>query len=66
MTMIARLASSGDITILLVEQQIECATDFADRVVVMERGREAWLGPSADLHADRAVVGRLLLDVGIH
>jgi branched-chain amino acid transport system ATP-binding protein len=65
MSMITRLASSGDVTVVLVEQQIERALDFADRVLVLERGREVWSGAPAALRADRALIERLL-GVGIH
>lgn len=65
MSMITRLAGSGDVTVVLVEQQIERALDFADRVLVLERGREAWSGAPDALRADRALIERLL-GVGIH
>ena len=65
MTMISSLAASGEVTVLLVEQQIERALDFADRVLVLERGRQAWQGSSRDLRSDRVLVDRLL-GVGIH
>jgi branched-chain amino acid transport system ATP-binding protein len=65
MSMITRLASSGDVTVVLVEQQIERALDFADRVLVLERGREVWSGAPDALRADRALIERLL-GVGIH
>jgi branched-chain amino acid transport system ATP-binding protein len=65
MSMISRLAASGEMTVVLVEQQIERALDFADRVLILERGRQAWQGASAELRSDRALVDRLL-GVGIH
>ncbi len=65
MSMITRLASSGDVTVVLVEQQIERALDFADRVLILERGREVWSGAPDALRADRALIERLL-GVGIH
>jgi branched-chain amino acid transport system ATP-binding protein len=65
MEMISRLGSSGDVTVVLVEQQIERALDFADRVLILERGRQAWLGPSVELRSNRDLVDRLL-GVGIH
>lgn len=65
MAMIAKLAASGDMTVLLVEQQIERALDFADSVIVIERGRAAWTGAASDMKEDRALVERLL-GVGIH
>jgi branched-chain amino acid transport system ATP-binding protein len=65
MSMITRLAGSGDVTVVLVEQQIERALDFADRVLILERGREAWSGTPDALRSDRALIERLL-GVGIH
>lgn len=65
MDAISKLATSGDMTIVLVEQQIERALDFADRVMVVERGRISWEGSSGELKSDRALVNRLL-GVGIH
>jgi branched-chain amino acid transport system ATP-binding protein len=65
MSMIARLAASGDVTVILVEQQIERALDFASRVLILERGREAWLGPSSQLRSNGTVI-ESLLGVGIH
>jgi branched-chain amino acid transport system ATP-binding protein len=65
MTKITRLAASGEMTVVLVEQQIERALDFASRVLILERGREAWLGPSDELRSNRILVDRLL-GVGIH
>ncbi|MGB3488304.1 MAG: ABC transporter ATP-binding protein [Xanthobacteraceae bacterium] len=65
MSMITRLAGSGDVTVVLVEQQIERALDFADRVLILERGREVWSGAPDVLRADRALIERLL-GVGIH
>jgi len=65
METISRLATSGDMTIILVEQQIERALNFADRVMVVERGRAVWEGVSDELKSDRSLVNRLL-GVGIH
>ncbi|HWW47128.1 MAG TPA: ABC transporter ATP-binding protein [Xanthobacteraceae bacterium] len=65
MEMITKLGATGEVTVLLVEQQIERALDFAERVIIMERGREQWSGEPAELQADRALVERLL-GVGIH
>lgn len=65
METISKLATSGDMTIILVEQQIERALNFADRVMVIERGRTSWEGSSKELRLDRALVNRLL-GVGIH
>jgi ABC-type branched-subunit amino acid transport system ATPase component len=34
-------------TIILVEQQIERALDFADEVLILERRRNAWCGTAS-------------------
>jgi branched-chain amino acid transport system ATP-binding protein len=65
MAMISQLAASGEVTIVLVEQQIDRALDFANRVLILERGREAWLGLPEELRSSRTLVDRLL-GVGIH
>ena len=65
METISLLATSGDMTIVLVEQQIERALNFADRVIVVERGRAVWEGLSEELKSDRPLVNKLL-GVGIH
>ncbi len=54
------LAASSGITIILVEQQIDRALDFASHVLVLERGRESWSGPPSALRSDRALVDRLI------
>lgn len=59
------LAGARRMTIILVEQQIERALDFADRVLVLERGRIAWEGTPGELRGDEAVVERYI-GVGIH
>ena len=66
MAAFSRLAQSGDMTILLVEQRIQSALDFADRVMVMERGRIAWSGTPEALAADHDTVDRLLGVGGLH
>jgi branched-chain amino acid transport system ATP-binding protein len=65
MALLTQLAAGGEVTIILVEQQIERALDFADSVMVMERGRISWSGAPEALRSDRALVDRLV-GVGIH
>ena len=65
MALLAGLAATNEVTVVLVEQQIERALDFATSVMVMERGRCSWRGAPAELTADRALVDRLV-GVGIH
>ncbi|MCF6370261.1 ABC transporter ATP-binding protein [Rhizobium halophilum] len=62
----SRLAQSGNMTILLVEQRIQSALDFADHVIVMERGRIAWSGTPTALANDHDTVDRLLGVGGLH
>jgi len=64
METIVELAQSGEMTVVLVEQQIERALDFADDVLVVERGRIVWRGQAAEFRADRELADRLL-GVGI-
>jgi branched-chain amino acid transport system ATP-binding protein len=65
MALLVTLAATNEVTIILVEQQIERALDFASSVIVMERGRTSWSGAPEVLTADRALVDRLV-GVGIH
>ncbi|MBX5011466.1 ABC transporter ATP-binding protein [Rhizobium lentis] len=60
------LAKSGDMTILLVEQRIQSALDFADQVVILERGRLAWTGTPESLSRDHQTVESLLGVGGLH
>ncbi|MDQ0559984.1 branched-chain amino acid transport system ATP-binding protein [Rhizobium mesoamericanum] len=66
MAAFAELAKTGDMTILLVEQRIQSALDFADHVIVLERGRLAWAGAPKELSDDHDVVERLLGVGGLH
>jgi len=60
------LAASGEMTILLVEQRIQSALDFADEVIILERGRIAWTGTPEVLSADHHAVETLLGVGGLH
>ena len=66
MAAFAVLAKTGDMTIVLVEQRIQSALDFADQVVVLERGRLAWAGTPANLTKDHEAVESLLGVGGLH
>lgn len=66
MAAFSELAGSGDMTILLVEQRIQSALDFADEVIVLERGRIAWSGTPNALSQDQDAVERLLGVGGLH
>jgi branched-chain amino acid transport system ATP-binding protein len=60
MAAFSKLASGGEMTIVLVEQRIQSALDFADRAIILERGRVAWTGTSAELAKQPETVERLL------
>ncbi|RJG43745.1 ABC transporter ATP-binding protein [Mesorhizobium sp. DCY119] len=66
MAAFSKLASGGEMTVVLVEQRIQSALDFADRAIILERGRVAWAGTPAELAAQPEVVERLLGVGGLH
>jgi branched-chain amino acid transport system ATP-binding protein len=54
------LTETGDLTVVLVEQQIERAMEFAPDTIVLDRGQIVWAGPTEDLRADHYAVERHL------
>ncbi len=54
-----RLRASGQ-TILVIDKYIERLVKLADRHTIIERGRVAWQGSSAELAADRGLWHRYL------
>lgn len=56
MAALTRLAASGEMTVLLVEQRLESALDFAETVLILERGRIVWQGASGALRSDQELV----------
>jgi branched-chain amino acid transport system ATP-binding protein len=56
---LARLRSAGQ-TILVIDKYIERLVKLADRHSIIERGRVAWRGTSAELDADRELWHRYL------
>jgi branched-chain amino acid transport system ATP-binding protein len=63
-SLVALTAASGA-TVILVEQQIERALDFAENVLLMERGRVGWFGSGSELRSNHGLVDRYI-GVGIH
>jgi len=61
-----RLAGSGTMTILFVEQRLESALGFADDVIILERGRIVWSGRPEALRADADVLERYVGVGGLH
>jgi branched-chain amino acid transport system ATP-binding protein len=66
MAAFSQLASGGEMTVVLVEQRIQSALDFADHAIILERGRIAWSGTPAELAGQPEVVERLLGVGGLH
>jgi uncharacterized protein (UPF0261 family)/ABC-type branched-subunit amino acid transport system ATPase component len=58
--MLKTLAGEGEISVLLIEQNLGVAIDVADTVAVMVNGRIARSMPTAELAADRDLQQRLL------
>jgi len=55
-----RVRSEGGLTLLLVEQNASLALSFAERAIVLDRGRIVYDGPSRTLREDAARLARLL------
>lgn len=60
MEVFGNLAKRGEMTILLIEQRIQAALNFAESVYILERGKIAWQGSSADLQSQPETIERLL------
>ncbi|MEX2407466.1 MAG: Tm-1-like ATP-binding domain-containing protein, partial [Rhodovibrionaceae bacterium] len=63
--LLATLAEEGDVSILLIEQNISVATAISEDVSIMVNGRISQVLPASRLAADRALQERLL-GVGRH
>jgi branched-chain amino acid transport system ATP-binding protein len=59
---VRRAADDDGVGVLLVEQHVRQALDFADRIYVMQRGRVVLTGPAAELRNQRAGIERAYLD----
>ena len=58
--MLTALAREGEVSVLLIEQNLGVALDVADTIAVMVNGRVARIMPSAELAADHDLQQRLL------
>ena len=56
---LARLRAAGQ-TLLVIDKYVERLVKLADRHTIIERGRVAWQGSSAELDADRGLWHRYL------
>ena len=57
---VRRLAEAEGLTLILVEQNTRLALDISPRIVVMDRGRIIYDGPSEPLKRDREQLDRLI------
>ena len=57
---IARMTKENSNAFILVEQHVEIALPLTQQALVLERGRVAYSGSSADLLADHAALDRLI------
>ena len=57
---LGRLRGEGGLAIVLVEQNSRIALDFAERTVVLDKGRVAYDGPSARLREDADLLASLV------
>ncbi|MBI3372739.1 MAG: ABC transporter ATP-binding protein [Betaproteobacteria bacterium] len=57
---LAKIRDAGGITMILVEQHAELALSLSQEAIVLERGRIAYRGPSAELARDESTKTRLL------
>lgn len=62
----AIMGKTHNMTVLLVEQRIEPALDFAEHAIILERGKIAWSGTTKNLHDNHDVVDKLLGVGGLH
>jgi branched-chain amino acid transport system ATP-binding protein len=62
---LGRLAASG-VALLIVEQHVERALAFADRVHVLDRGRTAYAGPARAVDRDALTRGYLAVTPKTH
>jgi branched-chain amino acid transport system ATP-binding protein len=60
MDAIRRLADETGVGCVLVEQHVDIVLDFANKIVVLERGVPVFVGPTADLRARPAVLDRAI------
>ena len=55
-SVLARLAAGGEMTVVLIEHELEWIGDFAERVIVMNEGRIVNDGKPRDILADEALI----------
>jgi branched-chain amino acid transport system ATP-binding protein len=58
MDVINRLAAETGVGCILVEQHVDVVMDFADRILILERGRPAFYGPTEALRSQPDILDR--------
>ena len=58
--LLQKIASSGEVSVLLVEQNLSVATELAEDISIMVNGQVSIILPAAQLAADRPLQERLL------
>jgi branched-chain amino acid transport system ATP-binding protein len=60
MDVFQRLAAEGRTTVVLVEQHVEMAVDFADRVIILDSGQIVYEGGPEDIRKDGSILHRFV------
>jgi branched-chain amino acid transport system ATP-binding protein len=60
LVVLQRLIREESLTVVLVEQSARLALEVTDRVIVLNRGRVVYSGPSATLRGDPARLAELI------
>jgi branched-chain amino acid transport system ATP-binding protein len=60
MDVFRRLAGDGRTTVVLVEQHVEMAIEFADRVIILDAGQIVYQGVPADIRSDSSILSRFV------
>ena len=56
----SRIRDAGGFTIVLVEQKLDIALDFAREAIILDRGRIVYAGTTAELKRDETAQARHL------
>lgn len=60
MDVIRNMVSAAGLACILVEQHVDVVLNFADQVLILERGRLAFLGAPSQLQANPAILNRTI------
>ena len=57
------LIGSTGLSCILVEQHVDVVLNFADQILILERGRPVFLGSPSELQSDPSILDRT---IGLH